>query len=100
MVPCCATKFKLNGLSVVCGCAFSNSEPPGLGQWLNSTFQQVKALHSAQRKAKPNREYHQHTAVYNAFFYFYFFIYKCLLFFGFIFGKIYVFLCFGKILVG
>ncbi|XP_062851990.1 E3 ubiquitin-protein ligase UBR2 isoform X1 [Trichomycterus rosablanca] len=31
----------------------SSSEQPGLGQWLNYTFQQVKALHSAHRKAKP-----------------------------------------------
>uniref|UniRef100_A0AAR2KYN6 E3 ubiquitin-protein ligase n=1 Tax=Pygocentrus nattereri TaxID=42514 RepID=A0AAR2KYN6_PYGNA len=29
------------------------SEQPGLSLWLNTTSQQIKALHSAQRKAKP-----------------------------------------------
>ncbi|XP_026858311.2 E3 ubiquitin-protein ligase UBR2 isoform X1 [Electrophorus electricus] len=31
----------------------SNGEQPGLVQWLNTTSQQIKALHSAHRKAKP-----------------------------------------------
>uniref|UniRef100_A0A4W4FMA3 E3 ubiquitin-protein ligase n=1 Tax=Electrophorus electricus TaxID=8005 RepID=A0A4W4FMA3_ELEEL len=34
----------------------SNGEQPGLVQWLNTTSQQIKALHSAHRKAKPTSD--------------------------------------------
>uniref|UniRef100_A0A4W4FQ45 E3 ubiquitin-protein ligase n=1 Tax=Electrophorus electricus TaxID=8005 RepID=A0A4W4FQ45_ELEEL len=33
-----------------------NGEQPGLVQWLNTTSQQIKALHSAHRKAKPTSD--------------------------------------------
>ncbi|XP_053534743.1 E3 ubiquitin-protein ligase UBR2-like [Ictalurus punctatus] len=34
-------------------CSYSNSEQPGLAHWLNTTCQQIRALHSAHKRAKP-----------------------------------------------
>lgn len=44
-------------------CGYSSSEQPGLTHWLNTTCQQIRALHCAHRKAKPTSEYLIHVCI-------------------------------------